>query len=77
MGEPAEILNNKSNLEELEGKSEDLMLGAFEYDKLGKDLKRKIMMERMKVVVFLVVAGVVGFDYEIAALLIYLFFFRS
>ena len=53
------MLNNKSKLDDLDGRSEDLMLGAIEFDKLGKDLKRKIWLEKMRIVAALSVAGLV------------------
>lgn len=53
------MLNNKSKLDDLDGRSEDLMLGAIEFDKLGKDLKRKVWLEKMRIIAVLSFAGLV------------------
>ena len=47
---PVDILNHKTKLDDLDGKTDELLMGAMDFEKFGRDLKRKYQWERAKLV---------------------------
>lgn len=47
---PVEILNNRARLDDLDGKTDELLMGSMDFERFGKDMKRKMLWERAKLI---------------------------
>ena len=57
-------MNNKTKLDDLDGKTDELLIGAMDYERFGKDLKRKYRLERTKLICIFGGAAVVGYIHK-------------
>lgn len=58
-----DILSHKTKLDDLDGKTDELLIGAMDFEKFGKDLKRKYQWERAKLILIFGGAAVVQCRY--------------
>ena len=54
-----EILNNRTRLDDLDGKTDELLMGSMEFERFGRDMKRKMLWERTKLIVIFGIGALV------------------
>ncbi len=43
------MISNRTKIDDLDGKTDELLLGAMDFDRFSKDLKKKYQWERYRI----------------------------